>query len=270
MSVCYFTFSQPSNASNFGAHCMRFTYTPVGITRSYFNTENQQIANGNGVYQEQYVMRQQRFAEIKRHLDQGGELTEDKSGVAEYRYKRDQKGRRISELRLDIEAKVVPEHNGFYEARFAFDTNDYATYRKGYDEKGNIMQGPKGYATAYFWFDDNGAFLKEEFRDAQDNMVLGPTGDYARIEYDEIDRFGNWHKVKFFDEYGKPSNKSAALGVANYYDFNRRKSIAFFDVKMRPATNGRGVAQYIYVYDSDKEFIKREAYSLKGEIISEN
>lgn len=268
-SVCYLAFAQPSDASNFGAYCVRFDYDHQGIIRTFYNTEGRQVVNAQGVYQEEYVTSGHAYPLSKRHLDVNGELIEDKLGVAEYRYKRDQLGRRISELRLNIKGEVVPEHNGFYEARFAFDANDYASYRKGFDKHGQIMQGPKGYATAYFWFDNNGTFLKEEFRDAQEKLVLGPTGDYARIEYHDIDDYGNWHKVYFFDEYGKPLTQSAAMGVADYYDFKQRKSIAFYNVSMSPAANAKGVARYLYVYDSNNDFVRREAYKLTGQRILE-
>ena len=243
---------------------MGFVQGKGTIDRVYYDAEGKQIVNANGVYIERYEYEDEKYPLRKIHLDRELKLTDDRTGVAEYRFKRDPAGRRKSELRLNKNGEVIPEHNGFYEARFAFDDNDYAKYRKGYDKKGLPMEGPGGYATAYFWFDENGTFLKEEFRDINNNLVIFPRGGYARIEYRKIDRYGNWHELALFNEKEKPLNKHASRAIAKYDGLNRRKSILFFDIDMKPAENKRGVAKYIYSYNQDGSFQSRKGYSAEN------
>ncbi|KZN61381.1 hypothetical protein [Pseudoalteromonas luteoviolacea] len=268
-SVCFYAFLKPSNDSNFGAHCVRFSYSELGETRTFFNASGEQVANRDGVYIEKYLLKGDKYPRLLQFLNEDGKLTENSSGVAEFHFKRDGAGRRVSEVRLNLNKQVVHEHNGFYEARFAFDNNDYATYRKGFDRSGAIMEGPSGYATAYFWFDENGTFSKEEFRDLNDRLVLGPSGYFARIEYKDIDEYGNWHKIALFDEKEQLVSKYAAYAVAKYNQFNQRQSITYYDVNMNRAENNRGVAKYQYIYDAQQNFIKREGYSLANKLVSQ-
>ncbi|ESP94631.1 hypothetical protein [Pseudoalteromonas luteoviolacea] len=268
-SVCFYAFSKPSDKSSFGAHCMRFTYSGSGITRSFFNVAGEQVVNHEGVHTVKYLFQGNKYPLLRRHLDVKGQLKESSLGVAEYRFKRDSKGRRISEIRFDGAGNVVPEHNGFYEARFAFDNNDYATYRKGFDKNGHIMEGPNGYATAYFWFDENGTFLKEEFRDTKENLVLGPSGFFAKIVYGGIDDSGNWHKISLYDEKDQLVSNYAAYAIAKYDRLNQRESITYYDAQMKVAQNNRGVAKYLYKYDSEHNLIKREGYSAINELVTQ-
>ncbi|MBQ4834897.1 MULTISPECIES: hypothetical protein [Pseudoalteromonas] len=267
-SVCFYAFSKPSDKSNFGAHCIRFSYSDLAVTRSFFNVAGEQVVNREGIYTVKYLFEGRQYPSLRQHLNKQGKLTESSLGVAQYRFKRDSKGRRVSEVRLNMEGTVVPEHNGFYEARFAFDNNDYATYRKGYDKNGRIMEGPNGYATAYFWFDENGTFLKEEFRDAKENLVLGPSGFFAKIVYENIDDSGNWHKISLYDEKDKLVSKYAAYAVAKYDRYNQRESITYYDTQMKISQNNRGVAKYLYKYDSARNLVKREGYSATNELVT--
>ena len=262
-NICYFSYGQPSNQSDFGGHCVQFSYDDKGITRHFVDTEHQRIANKQGVYAEYYPLDGATYPVAKQHLNQQGQLINNSAGIAEYRYKRDSHGRAYSEIRLDSEGSVVPEHNGFYEARFGFDNNDYATYRRGYDKSGHIMEGPKGYATAHFRFDKNGTFLQEEFRDANGTLVTGPSGSFARIRYSDLDAAGNWHKISLFDAKGQLLSDQAAIIVADYDDRNRRQSLRYFNARMEPAENSRGIARYVYRYDSQGK-PSRQGFSLEG------
>ena len=142
--VCYFSDGKPSDKSDFGGHCIHFSYDAKGITRHFVDINHQRISNKQGIYTEYYPLNDKTYPVAKRHLNRQGALINNKAGIAEYRYKRDNQGRAYSETRLNKDGEVVPEHNGFYEARFGFDDNDYATYRRGYGSNGNIMERPQG------------------------------------------------------------------------------------------------------------------------------
>ncbi|MEX2962868.1 hypothetical protein [Microbulbifer sp. TYP-18] len=266
-SVCYFTSSRPSNKSDFGSHCIKFAYEKNSIYRTFVNIDGERISNNEGVYAVKYILDGQEYPTKKQNFGESNNLIEDKSGSAEYYFKRDELGRRYSEVRKNANGDVVLEHNGFYEARFIFDANDYAAYRRGFDRDGNIMEGKYGYATAHFWFDENGNFEKEEFRNSSGKLVLGPSNRFARIEYKNIDSFGNWHEVNLYDASGELLKDSPAILLARYHRNARRESISYYDSKMNPSENAQGINKYLYIYDKVGHLIERKGYSLKDELV---
>ena len=266
--VVYLQYGAPSNKSDFGAHRLRFVYGPGRIDRTFYDSKGKRVSNRFGVFVERYELASAGFAHRRLHLGPDGQVIEDSQGVAEYQFVRDASGRRVRERRINLKGEVVPEHNGFLEARFAFDANDYARFRQGYSLQGHPQNGPGGYHGAYFWFDENGAFMKEEFRDINGRLAIFPQGGYAKIVFEDLNRFGQWQRIRLYGVDDKPLTASAAVGVARYDRRHRRTSIEFQDVDGRPAENAKGVARFDYVYDrKDGSFVKRIGYDLGGAVV---
>ena len=135
-TVRFFLYGQPSDKSNFGAHKIVFAYGDGVIDRTFFDVKGALVANGKGVHTVRRMLGPDGLATKVMYLGVDSRPIEGSDGVAEVRFQRDEKGRRVAERRLNLAGEVIPEHNGFLEARFAFDSKDYASYRRGYDLDG--------------------------------------------------------------------------------------------------------------------------------------
>lgn len=270
-SVCYFAFNQPSDRSAFGAHCAVPTINSDGVSLHFVDVNGNQIANSDGVFVVKYLGRvasndagMYAGAHEKRFYDANMEPVNDNSGTHRYSFERDKFHRRTSEVRWNKDGILVPEHNGFQQAKFAFDENDYALYRAGYTLDGSPMHGPGDYQRAVFTFDANGTFVDEEFRNMDGELVTFPRGGYARIEYHDIDIYGNWHTVKLLDTALKPLENSASLIKATYDHLHRRTEMTYWNAQAHPANNHRGVQKRIYDYTEHPERPKISQFAIDG------
>ena len=96
--------------------------------------------------------------------------------------------------------------------------------------------------------------------------MIGPSGSFARIQYSDIDAFGNWRKISLFNADGRLLTNQAAIITADYDGRNRRKSLRYFNGQMAPAENSRGIARYLYHYDEQGRQ-SRQGFSLTGNAV---
>lgn len=261
--VAFFHLGRPSPASDFGSATLTFTYKNGQTVEEYQNMAGEPVAV-NGILRRIFHRGASPF------WDRVTFETEDETGVtrggySEIRVTRDNKGRVLTETRLDNNGNIVPEHNGFDRASFAYDANNMALYRRFENADGALRNGRLGYASVSFKFDKNGNFLEEEARDADGNLAPMSAG-FSRIEWRDFNSFGKPALVYYFDAEAKPYTPYA-YSTRTYRPSMQRSSAAYFDKNSRPVMHPAGFHRVEYHYSKDGSLLDRNLFDADGALI---
>ena len=114
--------------------------------------------------------------------------------------------------------------------------------------------------------DQNGQFYGEEFIDSHGDLTNSSSLGYAKIDMRDFNTYGKNKRLYFTDESGYPS-KEKAMGIISYHDNMSRDEVLYYDRYGNQTKDLKVRARSKYIYDQNREYLRRENYNYKGEQI---
>lgn len=237
----------------------------------------------------------------------GGQLAEDRNGVAIIHYKRYDDPIRFAERMetsfFDAQRHpVLSKSTDYHTAKAEFDLQDnkisesylgiheepktvlntnVSGFRYSYDADNNLIMdeshGPdnritpnlSGVARVEREY-DQGYLIRETRLDTTGNKVRAyASGDGVASITHEYDAAGNTIRDDYFDQDGKPMNNQAGVQeIASFYSpANMRTRVTYFDEMGRPCLNRDKINTTLFVKDEMNRAVQESNYGLDGQPI---
>lgn len=261
----HFVSGHKSTGGSYGAHTLEVQLYPDYYEEFFRDKKGNRVANKNGVWVRKYHLNEDGYWTKKEHFDKDGKLIEE-YGVAVSKVQRDYQNRMISEIRFNVNLDTIPDVNDFKVAHFTFNKDGFITSRQNINENGLLENGKYGYAKVIFHIDQNGQFYGEEFLDKNGNLANSNSLGYAKIDMRDFNQYGKNKRFYFTDESGYPSTEKA-MGVITYNANMTKDEVIYYDRYGNLTKDPTVRAKSKYFYDENGEFIRRENYNCKGELI---
>ncbi len=264
-TVEYFVAGKKSSNSNFGAHILERKYYDNYFEEIFKNKKQERIINANGIWLHKYLLNESGFWVRKENYDNEGKLV-NHYGVAIYKVDRDYQNRRLTEIRFNSNLDTIPDPNGFKVTHFTYNKDGFISSRQNRNEEGILENGKYGYAKVIFHMDQNGQFYGEEFINSHGKLANSSSLGYAKVDMRDFNEYGKNKRFYFTDESGYPS-KEKAMGVVTYHKNMSRNEVLYYDRYGKQTKDEKVRVKSKYIYDENGEYIKRENYNYKGELI---
>lgn len=264
-TVEYFVSGKKSSSSNYGAHALERKYYTNYYEEIFRNKKHERIVNKNGVWLHKYLLNKAGYWTKKENYNNKGELL-NQYGVAVFKVDRDSQNRRLREIRYNSNLDTIPDPNGFKVTHFTYNKDGFISSRQNRNKKGVLENGKYGYAKVIFYMDQNGQFYGEEFIDSLGNLVNSSSLGYAKVDMRDFNKYGKNKRFYFTNESGYPC-KEKAMGVITYHNNMSKKEVIYYDRYGNQTKDVNVRARSKYIYDKNGEYIKRENYNCKGELI---
>ena len=268
--VKYYYSGSPSIHSSYGAFHMKRVYTENHFDDTFYNENNERVANNEGAFTIRYHLNEDGFWYKKEVLDSNSDLVDIK-GVHSLPacislISRDSLNRIHTEVRINTQNDTVPDINGFKMVHFGFNKDGYIKYRKQLDEQGRLINGSLGYAQVNFQCNENGVFYDEEFLDVDGRLTIHPRILAAKLNFRNFDKYGKYRYIHYIDENGYPHEDRSYVEIEYHENTSIRRGV-FYDRKGLKTEDPRGIAEFIFRYSEDGKLLERVNFNLSGAAI---
>ena len=176
-------------------------------------------------------------------------LRQDEYGIAQVKYKYDEKGHQVKKGFFDVHGRRVLSTEGIAGWESFYDNQGGRIEERRFGLDGKTCNANDGIAIIRWRYDEAHHQVAKDFFDANGNPVPNSDGDCGvRWEYDGQ---GNKTASYSIDRNGKCKIDSDGIGIARYeYDKKGRVvKTRFFDVNGQPTKNKEGIGGWSSEYD---------------------
>jgi hypothetical protein len=232
--------------------------------KRFLTGDNEPARNQECVSVEIYGYNEMGYVDHIQYLDEKGNPTQNKDGVAEVRSKYEH-GNRVELLYYDEAGRPTWDKNGISGWRSQFDEHGNETERAFFDQAGRPTRNTGGVAGWRSKFDEHGNQTERAFFDEigePTRSTRGIAGWHAKF-----DEHGNEREQAYFDQAGRPArDKYGVVVVRMKFDRQGRVSEqAYFDEAGRPARNKHGIASVRLKFDDQGNQIERAYFDEAGD-----